>query len=282
MGFVDNRPTSYSKWLSLRPAALAHYSTGVDTHSCIEIVGWFTFLISYFVRPFLPFLYPGKRVHGFDFESHPQRYKKADDYDRYFNDSDQVRRVHLAQAAVLVHEASSGAPIIRLERMFDRIYIDEVQDLCGWDLEVLQLLLRAALPIDMVGDVRQAVMVTNEYEQKNKQYKYMGIWKWFRAQEKAGLLTICQRAETWRCHQLVASFADSLFDASYGFDKTISQNGTITDHDGVFLIKEADLLEYIGKYSPLFLRHSANSARDKPFEFLNYKASKGLTSVTFH
>lgn len=246
-------------------------------HSHIDIMGWFAFLIGHFVRPFLPFAFPGKRVKGFDFESQPQQYSKIESYERYFNKLDQVRRVHLPQIAILVHNASNGSSIERLCRLYDRIYIDEVQDLCGYDLELLDLLMDAPIPLEMVGDVRQAVIATNERESKNKKYMYMGVWDWFRSQEKSGRLSITQRAETWRCHQDIASLADSLFDASYEFDKTISLNETVTHHDGVFLVKEEDVPEYLAAYSPLFLRHSANCAREKPYEFMNFTLSKGLS-----
>lgn len=246
-------------------------------HANVEIMGWFSFLIAHFVRPFLPFAFPGKRVRGFDFESEPQTYEKVESYGRYFNHGDQVRKVHLAQIALRVSEASGGAPVARLERMYDRIFIDEVQDLCGYDLEVLTLLLESTVPVEMVGDVRQAVIVTNAREKKNKQFMYMGIWKWFVAQEKTGRLSITHRCDTSRCQPSVAAFADSLFDATWGFGPTVSLNDTVTDHDGVFLVREADVQAYLDTFSPLFLRNSAASAKDKPFAFMNFRLSKGLT-----
>lgn len=247
-------------------------------HSRVEIMGWFSFLIAHFVRPFLPFVFAGKRVRGFDYESDPQTYKTVDSYERYFNSNDQVRAVHLAQIALAVNEASGGGPIGRLERMYDQVFIDEVQDLCGYDLEVLTLLLESALPIEMVGDVRQAVIVTNAREKKNKQFMFMEVWKWFVAQEKAGRLTIAHRCETWRCQPSIAAFADSLFDATWGFEQTVSLNDAVTGHDGLFLVREADVPAYIDTFSPLFLRYSANSAKDKPYEFMNFRLSKGLTA----
>lgn len=179
----------------------------------VEVMGWFSFLISHFVRPFLPFLYPGKRVCGFDFESPPQRYTKTEEYKRYFNSTGQVRRVHLAQIAARVEAASGQCATRRLARLYDRIHIDEVQDLSEYDLEVLTLLMDSVIPIDMVGDVRQAVIATNERGSKNKAYMYMGIWIWFLQAERSGRLTITQRAETWRCRPEIAAFADSLFEA---------------------------------------------------------------------
>lgn len=255
----------------------ARLTAQAGRHTKIDVMGWFAFLITHFVRPFLPFAYPGKRVHGFDFESKHQRYAKNESYERYFNSGGQVRRVHLAQIAVRVEAASDGGPIKRLRRLYDRIYIDEVQDLCGYDLDVLDALLESGIPVEMVGDVRQAVIATNECETKNKPFMYMGIWKWFLAQEKAGRISIDQRFETWRCRSEIAAFADSIFDASWGFAATVSRNQVATGHDGVFFIKEADLPEYIAVYSPLFLRHSVSSAKDKPYEFMNFRLSKGLT-----
>ncbi|WP_432948286.1 hypothetical protein ACQPXM_13305 [Kribbella sp. CA-253562] len=246
-------------------------------HANIEVMGWFSFLITHFVRPFLPFAFHGKRVRGFDFESPPPEYAKNISYSKYFNSSDQVRRVHLSQAAALVENASAGAAVKRLARMYDVIYIDEVQDLCGYDLEILRLLMDSPIPIDMVGDVRQAVLVTNDREKKHKKYMYMGIWNWFREQEKAGRLTITQRAETWRCRAEIAALADSLFGVDWGFDQTVSLNDLCTAHDGIYLVRECDVPDYLDSYSPLFLRYSANSAKGEPYEFMNFTVSKGLS-----
>lgn len=141
----------------------------------IEVSGWFSFLISHFVQPYLPFAYTSMRVRGFDFTSEPQQRVANDKWERYFNKDCEVRKVHLAQMAHRVNDAASSAPIRRLERVYDRVFIDEVQDLCGWDLEVLRLLMASKLPLEMVGDVRQAILVTNNRERKNKQFKFIGI-----------------------------------------------------------------------------------------------------------
>jgi superfamily I DNA/RNA helicase len=161
--------------------------------------------------------------------------------------------------------------------MYDVIYIDEVQDLCGYDLELLKLLAGCGMPIKMVGDVRQAVIATNPQEPKNKKYMFMGIWSWFQEEAKAGRIQIVQRCETWRCRPEIASFADSLFGAKWGFNASISLNQSTTAHDGLFLIKLADLPKYMETFKPMLLRHSANSGKTLPYSFLNYKESKGLS-----
>lgn len=243
----------------------------------IEVAGWFTFLIANFVRPFLPYLFRGRRLAGFDFNSPPQRYAGVGTWTRYFNADSEVRKVHLPQLAVRLEEASGGSGIRRLARMYDQLFIDEVQDLCGYDLEVLRMLMASSIPVEMVGDVRQAVMATNEREQKNKQFMYMGIWRWFREEEAAGRLSIVQRSETWRCRPEIASLADSLFDSSWGFDPTVSRNVRCTRHQGLVLVRESDVDAYMSAFEPLALRNTSASA--KAFGYLplmNFRDAKGL------
>lgn len=225
----------------------------------IEVRGWFSFLIEFFVRPYVPLLFSGVKVRGFDFESGPQRYERSNDQARFFNSDGKVRKVHLPQLAVKLSEVSGGGPVDRLERAFDRVFIDEVQDLCGYDLEVLLLLLRSKLDIEMVGDIRQAILATNPREAKNKQYMFMGIWRWFKRAQARGELEITQRSETWRCRPEIALLADSLFGEEWGFAPTLSLNTSVTNHDGVFLVKPEHITQYIERYSPLVLRHSASS-----------------------
>lgn len=243
----------------------------------IEIMGWFAFLLRHIVRPALPFAYPGARVCGFDVKSEPQRYKASDAYDRYFNSSAETRKAHVAQLATRITDASNGEVTARLSRIYDTIYVDEAQDLCGYDLEVLVRLMDSPITLRMVGDVRQAVILTNDRELKHKAYQYMKIWNWFREQEKEGRLGIEQRNQTWRCRQEIATFADNLFDASWGFDPTISLNTTVTEHDGLFLVRQADVPEYDTRFNPLHLRRTVASAKDQPYNFMNFRMSKGLS-----
>lgn len=252
-------------------------ASAAGKHTSIEVSGWFAFLLARFVRPFLPYVYPGRHVLGFDFESPPQRRRTNQDYRRYFNTSGQARKVHLPQLAMRVEDASRGAGIRTLERLYDRIYIDEVQDLGGYDLEVLKLLMRSRLPLSMVGDIRQAVLTTNPQERKNGKYMYLGIWSWFKERERDGEITIEQQCATWRCRPEIARFADDLFNESYGFEATESRNDDTTDHDGVFLVREKDADQYVRQFSPLCLRHSKSSAKSAPYAFTNFKASKGLS-----
>jgi DNA helicase-2/ATP-dependent DNA helicase PcrA len=247
-------------------------------HPRVEVLGWFSFLLNHFVRPFVPYSYLDARLAGFDFKSPPQQGVPVASKSRYFNDIGQVRKVHLPQLVARIEADSSQAGIRRIERIYDRIYIDEVQDLCGYDLEVLKLLIKSSIPLAMVGDVRQAILATNEREPKNKRYMYMGIWAWFRGEERAGRITIQQNRETWRCRQEIATFADSVFDSKLGFAETISRNVKTTTHDGIFLVRLSDVEQYVRIYSSLALRDSTRSGRSLDhLNFTNFGLAKGLS-----
>lgn len=239
----------------------------------VEVLGWFSFLMAHWVRPYLPLHFPGRRLRGLNFEGDPGIY--ATGRVRFLDGEQRAYRLHLAQLAVDVSEACGGAVIDRLTRIYDAIHIDEVQDLDGYDLEVLELLLDAPIDLALVGDVRQALLATNPREPKNKQYKGPEIKKWFDKQATAGRLAIAHSSQTWRCNQTIADFADRIFDASWGFPPTESHTTKKTGHDGVFALARTDAAEYVETFEPLCLRHNAGSARGVDLPFENIAVAKG-------
>lgn len=244
-------------------------------HLNIEVLGWFTFLLRHFAKPFLPFLFQGERVKGFNFEGMP--YRMAKGKARFLDKDGAVYRSELGRLAFELITASNGALIRRLEGIYDEILIDEVQDLSAYDWDILDALLISNIAIWMVGDIRQAVLATNGRSSKNKKYAYSDAINWFRTREKTGLITISESTVTWRCHPQIAAFSDLIFDLSWGFPGTVSKNETVTGHDGVFLIRGEHVAAYVSVYSPQSLRHSASSAKNLDLAFMNFKVAKGAT-----
>jgi superfamily I DNA/RNA helicase len=238
------------------------------------VTGWYAFLQRHFVRPYLPRLYEGERLRGFNFDGDPGRY--ARDKARYLDRAGCAYRRHLSKLACLVMEKAEGAPINRLERMYSHIYIDEVQDLVGWDLEILDLLLKSSAQVHLVGDLRQSLIETNPHDPKNKQYRGVDMLKWFKKRE-GKRLEIRHQTETYRCNQEIADFADRIFDAKHEFEKTESKQTRRTGHDGVFAIEPDQVSEYVECYGPQCLRHSSKSAKNFPLDFRNFGEVKGLT-----
>lgn len=249
-------------------------SAYAGNHPGIRVMGWFTFLLRDFARPFLPFKFPGHRVRGFNFEGRP--YQMAKGLKRFLDSNEAVYSCELGRLAHELVGASKGALLHRLECIYDEILIDEVQDLSGHDWEIIDVLLNSSLHVRMVGDIRQSVLATNPRSAKNKKYAYAEAINWFREREARGLLEITESATTWRCHPDIAAFSDTIFDFSWSFPRTESRNETVTGHDGVFLVRHKHLNEYIAQYRPQCLRSSANSGKAFDLDYLNFGLAKGM------
>lgn len=241
----------------------------------VEVLGWFTFLLRHFARPFLPYKFPGKRVLGFDFDGRPHRLAKG--ISRFFDAKGAVYACELGRLAYELIGESDGSLMRRLECIYDEILIDEVQDLSSHDWEIVDALMASRITIHMVGDIRQSVLATNPRSSKNKRYAYAEVINWFRDRESRGILTISESATTWRCGPAIAAFSDTIFDSSWSFPVTKSKNLKTTGHDGVYLLHSDHLTEYMEAFSPKCLRNTAASGAQFALDFLNFKLAKGLT-----
>lgn len=241
----------------------------------IEVLGWYTFLLRHFARPFLPFLYPGRRVQGFNFEGRPQRMAKG--WSRFFDASGAAYASELGRLAHEVLVRSQGHLLKRLACLYDEILIDEVQDLSGYDWDIVDALLQSSIDVWMVGDIRQAVLSTNPRGARNRQYAYAKAIDWFRVRQARGQIEIVERATTWRCRPEIAAFSDSIFDPSWAFPQTVSENHTLTGHDGLFLLESRHVQDYVARFRPQCLRSMSASGKQFHLPFLNFKLAKGTT-----
>lgn len=243
----------------------------------IEILGWFSFLLKNFVYPYVNDLYPGQAVNGLHFVEgkDPTRFRKATK--RYFDDAGKVYSNRIGKLAYDIALASNGACINRLEGIFDEIYFDEVQDLGGNDLKILELLFESKIKIVAVGDVRQSVYSTSPVDRKYENYKGLHKIKWFREIESLGLCEIEEITKTWRCNQDIVDFADSVLPKDLEFPETKSMNTEETGHDGIFLVSWKNLQTYINEFNPECYRHNIKSKILTGTEAINFGLCKGKT-----
>lgn len=239
----------------------------------VKVMGWFSFLLRGWVRPYLPTLFAGRRLRGLNFDGDPGRFATGEV--RFLDADGRAYRRHLAQLALLTNQASTGAVLDRISRIYHELWIDEVQDMNGYDLEVMSALMESSVELHMVGDIRQAIISTNVQDPKHKQYKGVMIKKWFDLQAGKKRLAISHAATTWRCSHTIASFADSIFDASWGFEPTRSENHDPGPHCGIFAVATADADAYCTRYLPLCLRYSKASWADLNLPFVNIGEAKG-------
>jgi len=219
----------------------------------ITIMSWYTFLLQEGVRPYQNQLTQLPRVISINFVSQRSIYTKKTNIDSYFFDRKPNLYRDTASDLVVLSNAKTGGMVIRrLEGIYDHIYVDEVQDLAGYDLEVLELLLKSSIHLILVGDPRQTTFSTNN-SSKNKRFKRAGIIDWFEEKKKAGLCVLEERIDCFRCNQLICDFADALHPS---LSKTNSKNIESTGHDGIFEIKPEEVEQYIKTYQPVILRHN--------------------------
>lgn len=246
-----------------------------------EVCGWYAFLIRHWIRPFLPLKYPGRRIAGLNFDGSPFSLPNgavvATGADRFLDSRSRAYKRFLSKLAIDVAEAAEGTVIMRLQRIYDEIYVDEVQDMTGYDLDVLEQLFGSSSTVELVGDVRQSLFSTNAEDPRYRKYRGLRMVDWFRKEEAAGRLQVGIESTTWRSNQTIASFSDTIFDAALNFGATVSMQTAVSDHDGVFVVAPKDVEAYLAMHGPVCLRQSKSTLVPEFVEALNFGVVKGLT-----
>jgi DNA helicase-2/ATP-dependent DNA helicase PcrA len=239
----------------------------------VEVQSWFTFLLREMARPYRAVMH-ASRVEGiFWVEGKSDRFAPQSDVTRhYFQDGRRIYSDKIAKFVCECEKRSSGAVLRRLKDRFAHIIVDEVQDMAGYDLDLIELMLKAGVPLTLVGDFRQATFATN-HSSKNKAFAGASIVAKFEAWKRAGLVTIGYEQHTHRCNQPIADLGDGFFPLA---PKTISRNATLTGHDGIFLVASGDVPAYALRFTPQVLRYSAATKCDG-HRALNFGEAKGMT-----
>lgn len=261
----------------------------------VVIKGWFSFLLSDLIRPYQNCL-PGNfdtRITNVNFnQSNPHRKgkitipgRKEQLPNKYYNpmhfltsNQDRVHTSFISKMAVKIDKSSKGCSLARLSEIYDCIYIDEVQDLVGWDYEVLKLMIHKnnQIPIFCVGDFRQKVYTTHHGTKKpiTKSEKI----GWFKNNKiEPEPLNI-----SWRCVDKICEFADTIHSNEKFYQPTISKlpEGDLNHvpHIGLFRVTRENAEGYIKKYRPTILKHDKNTELEmcKLTESVNFGASKGM------
>jgi DNA helicase-2/ATP-dependent DNA helicase PcrA len=238
----------------------------------ITVLSWYSFLLQDGAKPYQNYVATRGLVSGIDFLAKPRPFttKSCDDY--YMTKDNNLYRDRVADFICECNRRTSGRVLKRLEKIYRNIFIDELQDLAGFDLELLEMLFSSAIPIITVGDPRQATYTTNN-SSKNKRFKKFHIADWIEEKRKTGLVVVEERTDCYRSNQVICDFADALFPH---LPKTKSLNSECTGHDGVFFLKEREVLEYVQKHNPTILRHDRRT-NTLGLPGLNIGTTKGRT-----
>ncbi|MFM1946013.1 MAG: hypothetical protein RL207_296 [Bacteroidota bacterium] len=271
----------------------------------IRVQTWFTFLLQNGVKPYqgsyndLLYNYeikgmllvnePSGIKKTFIAQNGPMKgqkisiiYKEDEEFiPHYFSKGGKIYSDKISKFTYNCNKAISNLLIKRLARIYNHIMIDEVQDLAGYDLELIKVFLREKdISVLLVGDPRQVTYLTHH---SSKNAKYTG------GRIKDFLLEKCKSLikdgidETslmfsHRNHQKICEFSYRLY-PEYSVPVQCnckSCHGSENDHTGVFIIDQSQISDYITKYNPIQLGWNKNVSYDNNYEYFNFGESKGL------
>lgn len=237
----------------------------------VEVMPWMTLLLREGANPYQSAVFgePGL-IQGVDFDRGTPRYATRGSRRYYLDRACNVYGDVLSDLACHADEESGGEVVRRLEAVYDHIYIDEVQDLVGWDLDFLDRLFHSEIGVTVVGDPRQHILFTNR-RSKNKQYRGSEIVAWI--EERTERCAIETRTDSYRCNQPLCDFASGLFPQ---MEAMRSAENALSGHDGIFEISTEDVDGYVELYRPVILRHDRR-ARTLGHAATNIGLAKGST-----
>jgi ATP-dependent DNA helicase UvrD/PcrA len=237
----------------------------------VHLAGWYTFLLRDGIRPYQhSVLNEIGVVRGLNFDGRKPQFARKTQRGYFLDRHADVFRDGLADFVVTANNGSAGAVISRLEALYDHIYIDEVQDLVGYDLDVLDLLLASRISITAVGDPRQHTLSTSNVP-RNKRYRGAGFSDWLT--ERARICTREDRVESVRCSQPLCDFASGLFP---NLPPLVSASGETAEHTGIFRVSPLEVQDYYETYRPVVLR-DRKTTDTFGLPAMNIGVSKGST-----
>jgi DNA helicase-2/ATP-dependent DNA helicase PcrA len=211
-------------------------------------------------------------------------YKEDEDIIKhYFTNSGKIYSDRLPKFVVKANQKTNGEVIKRISRIYPLILVDEVQDLAGYDLDILKLLFKSKSEVLLVGDPRQVTYLTH-HENKYAKYKN-GKIKCFIEEECKRPIECNVDTTTLNCshrnNNQICEFSHKLY-APEGYDKIspCECSGCRTydvDDEGIYLVKSKDVDAYLQKYNPIQLRWSVSRKVNLNYSVYNFGESKGKT-----
>jgi len=243
--------------------------------SNVTLSGWFAFLLQHGIRPYQGCV-TETRIEGLHFnQGISAQYKKEADLDHYLNGCNQIYRDKVSKFALKCDGLSEGRVIKRIAGIFDEIFIDEVQDIAGYDLDLIERLMDSSVSILLVGDPRQGTYSTSD-SPKYAKFKKSGIVHYFRQLVSAradASIDENSLSVNHRCNMALCELSNELFP---NFPHSKSSNTQTTGHDGVFLVRKCQVEAYLHTFGPMQLRYSRKTSVSDNAAVINFGESKGL------
>ena len=250
----------------------------------ITVQTWFSFLISHGVKPFQGTLFQhdvkgmvlvnGRSGLRYKNKEGKPIYFGEDDFNSYFFSPEKnIYSDKLALLALRCDDVARGRVFHRISRCFAKVYVDEVQDLAGYDLEIIDRLLASSSDTLLVGDPRQATYSTHN-SRKHRKYRKANIVNFFKDRDLDIEIDDQSLVVNYRCCASICEFANQIYP-----EMVAAKAGRADSekHDGVFAVPEYLVNKYLEEYRPVQLRENVLRRVNEDYQIMNFGKSKGLS-----
>lgn len=257
----------------------------------VVIMTWFSFLITHGVKPFQGCLFEfsvagmvlvsttsGIRFYNSKGIGVPWPEEEIDKH--FFDPSRRAYSDKLSKLVIRCNARSGDAVIDRISRAFPNIFVDEVQDLAGYDLDVLAALARSSARLLMVGDPRQVTYLTH-HERRYQKYADGGIVAFLRNELPKRVPIDIDEITLGRSHRnsaVICGVSSRLFPGLPASEACACTGcrATPPPGGGAFILQKADYAHYLATVRPTQLRDRITSTGvDRRFPVMNFGESKG-------
>lgn len=192
---------------------------------------------------------------------------------KYVTASGNVYSNMISKLPCVLDELSNGCVFRRIRKIFSYVFVDEIQDFVGYDLEVIKKLHEVGCNMTLVGDPRQTTYRTH-YEAKYKKYAG-GKIVIFVQDNIAGMnIDTTTLSTSYRNNQIICDLANQMYPDMKPCDSAMNEK---TGHDGIFWVHENDIDKYVDIYNPVQLRYDKRTKVNPIPKTMNFGLSKGLT-----
>lgn len=253
---------------------LAKQNLGVTSQK-ITVCSWYQFLMAELIRPYQSIIVGINQIRAFDFSDRygQVNYGRKGQARRYFSGRQKyVMKDYASELAVFLIENSEGAVIDRLASIYSHIYIDEMQDMAGYDMTILDLLFDSNVSVICVGDNKQATYRTHNTKNRKGQ-SGKNLWEYCADKNERGLVIIEKSLVSRRFNRSICAFANSVYPNENNISTSMTE---VSGHDGVFLIARSDVRHYCDYFTPIILKYDAKTDTGEIPSF-NFGQCKGMT-----
>lgn len=252
---------------------IEHQNFGIIPDN-IAVLTWYQFLLKELIKPYQTYIAGINEIRSFDFTlEHTRNYAKSGTKVRYITLGKNIRSEEASNLALLLNERSGGLVFDRLEKCYSFLFVDEVQDMAGRDIDILQYIFQTNIQTVCVGDNKQATFRTHT-TRTNRAATGENIFLFFAGLESRGLVTIQKDLCSRRFNSDICDYANHVYPNDNNMTTSMNE---VTGHDGVYIIERKDAQKYFDCYKPQELRYSIRTENIIGYSALNFGDCKGRT-----